>query len=123
MNNVVGQHIILDVHNCKSKNMLTDVDTIRAVLVSAAIQARATVVTDTLHSFGVDGGVTGVIVLAESHISIHTWPEHKYAAVDIFMCGDKCNPIKAAEVITNNLNGYGRLTAVHERGFPKEYTL
>ena len=123
MNNVVGQHIILDVHNCQNENMLNNIDDIRAVLSFAAFQANATVITDTLHAFGGGGGVTGVVVLAESHISIHTWPEHKYAAVDIFMCGDRSDPQTAANIITKRLDGYGRLTAIHDRGFPTEYTI
>lgn len=63
---------------------------------SAANMAGATVLGDNWHNFGVGCGITGVVMLSESHMSIHTWPEHGYAAIDIFMCGN-CNPRDTVE--------------------------
>lgn len=60
--------------------------------------AGATVLNQQWHHFGDGFGITGVVMLAESHMSIHTWPEHGYAAVDIFMCGD-CDPKKTLETL------------------------
>jgi S-adenosylmethionine decarboxylase len=64
-----------------------DMDVLEAELRAAAQSAGATVIDAKFHRFGERGGVTGVVLLAESHISIHTWPELNYAAIDIFMCG------------------------------------
>ena len=80
-----GTHILLDCWNAKN---LDDLDHIEATLRKAVDQSGATLLHIHLHHFTPNAGVSGVAVLAESHISIHTWPERDYAAVDIFMCGD-----------------------------------
>lgn len=69
-------------------------------MVRAAEAANATVLYRYFHKFGGHGGVTGVLVLAESHISVHTWPESHYAAFDVFMCGD-AKPLTAAKIIVD----------------------
>ena len=79
-----GVHLILDFWGASN---LTDVKFVEKVLVEAAQEANARVLDTMLHEFGDDSGVTGVIVLAESHMSIHTWPEIDYVAIDAFMCG------------------------------------
>jgi len=66
---------------------LSDADVLQRVLIDAANQAGAHVLGAHFHHFGEQAGVTGVVILSESHISIHTWPEHGFAALDIFMCG------------------------------------
>ncbi len=76
-NQYAGEHLIVDLWKC---DYLTQTDVIEAALSSAAIAANATVLQSWMHSVP-GGGVTGVVLLAESHISIHTWPEHDYAAV------------------------------------------
>jgi S-adenosylmethionine decarboxylase len=81
----VGQHLIADLWGCHG---LADPAVIEDALRSAATAAGATLLDLKLHHFGPQQGVTGVALLAESHISIHTWPERGYAAVDIFLCGD-----------------------------------
>ena len=83
-----GAHLLIDLWGAKH---LTDPTYIDRALCDAARAARATILHTHFHHFGPDGGVSGVIVLAESHISIHTWPERDFAAIDIFMCG-ACNP-------------------------------
>ncbi|MBL7004163.1 MAG: adenosylmethionine decarboxylase [Gammaproteobacteria bacterium] len=80
-----GKHIIVDFWHVKH---LQDVDIIEKALTDAALIAGATLLHIHLHQFTQGGGVTGVALLAESHISVHTWPERDYAAFDIFMCGD-----------------------------------
>ena len=83
-----GTHLLLDFWGAAN---LTDPDAIDRALRDAAEAAGATILHGHFHHFSPNGGVSGVLVLAESHISIHTWPERDFAAIDIFMCGD-CNP-------------------------------
>ena len=89
-----GVHLIVDLYEAER---LDDVDHIEAALRRAVAAASATLLHIHLHHFEPNGGVSGVAVLAESHISIHSWPEANYAALDIFMCGkadpDKCVPV------------------------------
>ena len=88
-----GVHLIVDLHDAKRLN---DIEHIEATLRRCVDAARATLLHIHLHHFQ-PSGVSGVAVLAESHISIHTWPELGYAALDVFMCGsadpDKCIPV------------------------------
>lgn len=81
-----GTHLLADWSGIAA-GMLQDGAAIEQLLRDAARQAGAQVLHSHFHSFGAGLGVTGVVLLAESHISIHTWPEHGYAAADIFMCG------------------------------------
>jgi len=68
----------------------------------AAISAGASILGSFSHHFGEEQGVTSVVILSESHISIHTWPEHKYSAIDVFMCG-KANPHIAIENLRRSI--------------------
>lgn len=79
-----GTHLIIDLWGA---GRLDDLEHIRCALIEAVTAAGATLLHIHLHHFTPNGGVSGVAVLAESHISIHTWPERSYAALDIFMCG------------------------------------
>lgn len=90
-----GMHLLVDLWDASN---LADPEHIDAALRSAALQAGATILHSHFHHFTPNGGVSGVVVLAESHISIHTWPERNFAAVDIFMCGD-CDPHDAIPVL------------------------
>ena len=90
-----GTHLIIDLWGA---SRLDDLDHIRETLIEAVQVAGATLLHIHLHHFTPNGGVSGVAVLAESHISIHTWPERHYAALDIFMCGD-AQPEKAIPVL------------------------
>lgn len=80
-----GAHLIVDLYEAER---LDDIDHIEDALRRAVDAANATLLHIHLHHFEPNGGVSGVAVLAESHISIHTWPENGYAALDVFMCGD-----------------------------------
>ncbi|MDF3029478.1 MAG: speD [Moraxellaceae bacterium] len=82
----LGEHLLADLHGVTA-DRLTDAAFLERVLRDAALQAGAHILFGHFHSFGEQQGVTGVLLLQESHISIHTWPEHGYAAVDVFMCG------------------------------------
>lgn len=90
-----GTHLLVDLWGADRLDQPELIDT---TLRAAAIAAGATILHSHFHHFSPNGGVSGVVVLAESHISIHTWPERGYAALDIFMCGT-CNPYKAIPLL------------------------
>lgn len=100
-----GMHVLLDLHDATH---LEDLAGIEQVLRAAAAACGATVLQTMLHHFGAGCGVTGVALLAESHLSIHTWPERRYAAVDIFLCSNK-SAEPAVRVLTDYFQP-GRLT-------------
>ncbi len=79
-----GKHLILDMWGIEFDNKINSLE---HILIKAAEEAKATVLHAHFHHFGNEQGISGVLVLAESHISIHTWPERNYIALDIFMCG------------------------------------
>ena len=83
-----GTHLLIDLWGASN---LCDPGHINHALREAAEAAGATILHGHFHRFSPNGGVSGVLVLAESHISIHTWPERDFAAIDVFMCGG-CNP-------------------------------
>ncbi len=90
-----GLHLLVDLWGAKN---LSDPALINNSLCEAARAAGATILHSHFHHFSPNGGVSGVVVLAESHISIHTWPERHFAAIDIFMCGE-CDPHLAVPVL------------------------
>jgi len=92
-----GQHLLADLNGIAAEK-LNNPTAIELVLLEAARAAGATILSSYFHHFGANLGVTGVVLLAESHISIHTWPECGFAAVDIFMCG-ATRPRQALDVI------------------------
>jgi S-adenosylmethionine decarboxylase len=100
MNAPTGKHWLVEFYDAHS---LGDTRAIRRALRKAAANSGATLLRVQLHHFGKGAGVTGVALLAESHISIHTWPERGYAAIDIFMCGRNCSPRKALESLRLDL--------------------
>lgn len=107
-----GKHFLIDFYGAQG---LSNVDSISDILEQAAVACGATVLNTNLHSFGLNAGVTGVALLAESHISIHTWPERKYAAIDIFMCGD-CDPELALEPLCAYFTPSKFTVAKYQRG-------
>lgn len=94
----LGRHLICELYGIDAEK-LRDKELLRDLLIRAAKASGSTVIGGYFHKFGSDLGVTGVIVVAESHLSIHTWPEYEYAAVDIFTCGDNADPRKALELL------------------------
>ncbi len=90
-----GMHLLVDLWGATN---LGDPALIDVALREAAITAGATILHSHFHHFSPNGGVSGVVVLAESHISIHTWPERDFAAIDLFMCG-ACDPNDSIPVL------------------------
>lgn len=90
-----GTHILVELWG---GSRLDDPELIDRTLRQGAVDAGASILHSHMHHFTPNGGVSGVVVLAESHISIHTWPERDYAAIDVFMCG-ACNPHDALDAI------------------------
>jgi S-adenosylmethionine decarboxylase len=97
--------------------LLRDAARIESLLRAAADAARATVIGGHFHRFGGEGGVTGVLLLAESHLTIHTWPEHGLAAIDAFMCGVARAEV-AVERLRDAMRGELRVHRVVRRGDP-----
>ena len=112
--NALGRHLLVELYDC-NREALNDLDLLRDVMLKAAIDCGAVVLGDSFHRFSPQG-VSGVVVIAESHISIHTWPEFGYAAVDVFTCGTTVNPEKAAEVLIEKLGSKNPSTMEIPRG-------
>ena len=115
---ILGRHAVAELVRIEP-SLLRDAEFLTAVMESACRRAGATVLYSKFHKFGGEGGVTGVVLLSESHASIHTWPEHGYAAVDVFMCGS-CNPNKALVVIKEALDAATREKFTLTRGVFEE---
>jgi S-adenosylmethionine decarboxylase len=97
----LAKHLLLELNDCDPK-LLNDISFIREIMLAAANESGATVLGESFHQFSPQG-VSGVILIAESHLSVHTWPEHGYAGADIFTCGTRVKPEKAAAVIIERL--------------------
>lgn len=107
-----GTHLIIDLWGA---SRLDEIEHIEATLREAVEAAGATLLHIHLHHFTLNGGVSGVAVLAESHISIHTWPERAYAALDVFMCGD-ASPHEAIPVLKRAFDPASIQVGDHKRG-------
>ena len=107
-----GRHLLVEMWGAKH---LDDPEMVEAALCEAATAAGATILHSHTHRFSPYGGVSGVVVLAESHITIHTWPEREYAAIDIFMCGG-CHPYESVSVLRRMFEPSSLQLAEHKRG-------
>ncbi len=113
--NALGIQLLLDLKEC-NREILNDLSAIKEALIHAAQAVGATIVGDAFHKFS-PHGVTGVLAIAESHLCIHTWPEHGYAAVDIFTCGDAFDPRAAAHYLIQRLQSQEPSIVEMKRGF------
>jgi S-adenosylmethionine decarboxylase len=109
-----GSHLLADFYGVDA-DKLTSSAIIDRLLRQGAEAAGARILHSHFHSFGDAMGVTGVLLLAESHISIHTWPEYGFAAADIFMCGE-AQPMLALQVIEQALQPQSRIVQTIARG-------
>ena len=95
----LGRQILVELYDCE-ESKINDVEHIEQSLLEATKKSKATIVSHNFHKFS-PYGISGVIVIAESHVTIHTWPEYNYAAVDIFTCGDTIDPWIIQEYLKN----------------------
>lgn len=110
----LGRHIIAELSQCNSE-VLASLHRVQEHMVEAARQANAQVREIAFHKFSPEG-ISGVVVIAESHLSIHTWPEYAYAAVDIYTCGDTTDPGRACEYLAQAFEAKRVTQTVVERG-------
>ncbi|HHY04608.1 MAG TPA: S-adenosylmethionine decarboxylase proenzyme [Thermoanaerobacterales bacterium] len=110
----LGRHILAEIYDC-NPNVLNDRELIEEILVKAALEAGAEVREVAFHKFSPQG-VSGVVVISESHLAIHTWPELGYAAVDVFTCGDRVNPWDACNYISESFNSTHMTATEVKRG-------
>ncbi|MDD3839483.1 MAG: adenosylmethionine decarboxylase [Clostridia bacterium] len=97
----LGRHILVEFYNC-DKEILNDREMIEQYMNQAALQAKATIVKSVFHMFN-PWGISGAVIIQESHLTIHTWPEYGYAAVDLFTCGDEVDPWVAFDYLNKKL--------------------
>lgn len=95
----LGRQILAEFYQC-SESKINDVSYVESAMLEATKASHATIVSHTFHKFS-PYGVSGVVVIAESHVAIHTWPEYNYAAVDIFTCGETIDPWIIQETLKN----------------------
>lgn len=93
----LGTHLLIELKDCNPET-LKDLESVKNILIEAAKRANATIINANFHEFN-PFGISGVIVIAESHLTIHTWPEYSFAAVDVFSCGDIIKPEIAVQYI------------------------
>jgi S-adenosylmethionine decarboxylase len=113
---ILGQHLLVEFYDC-NRAVLNSQSLIRTHMEEAAITSNATIVQSVFHTFN-PHGVSGVVVIAESHLAIHTWPEYNYAAVDLFTCGTGVNPYAAFEYLKDSLEAAHFTTREFHRGLP-----
>lgn len=115
----LGTHIIAELSHCRPEP-LADLDGVREAMVQAALEAGAQVREAAFHRF-TPNGVSGVVVIAESHLSIHTWPDLGYAAIDLYTCGEGTDPWKACDYLARHFQSRTVRTTVLERGLPDRF--
>jgi S-adenosylmethionine decarboxylase len=93
----LGRHILAEVFGC-DRAVLDDPERVERILVDAALEAGAEVREVAFHKFSPQG-VSGVVIISESHLAVHTWPELGYAALDVFTCGDRVDPWQACDAV------------------------
>ena len=113
----LGRQILVEYYDC-DQSKINDVSFIETSLIKAAKDSKATLISHNFHKFS-PYGVSGMIVIAESHIAIHTWPEYKYAAVDIFTCGETIDPWVIQEQLKVSFNSQNVSSMEMKRGMFK----
>ncbi|MEX2355573.1 MAG: adenosylmethionine decarboxylase [Thermaerobacterales bacterium] len=108
----LGRHVLAELYDCDAQ-ALNDVQCVEEMMVKAALEAGAEIREVAFHKFSPQG-VSGVVVISESHLAIHTWPELNYAAIDVFTCGDRVDPWDACHYLVEHF-GAGRITATETK--------
>lgn len=114
----LGSHLLIELFGC-SQGLIEQEANVGAAMRQAAIDSEATVVTQSFHEFK-PYGVSGAVIIQESHYTIHTWPEHGYAAVDLFYCGGAIKVHKAVEVLRDRFQPERIKFLVVRRGLQHE---
>lgn len=110
----LGRHILAEFYSC-NPNVLNNEELIEKAMEEAAVKCGATVLEKKFHMFS-PYGVSGVVIISESHLAIHTWPEFGYAAVDLFTCGDTCDPLIAYDYLKEKLSSNSAIYTELRRG-------
>ncbi|GAB4188680.1 MAG: adenosylmethionine decarboxylase [Calditrichia bacterium] len=119
--NALGRHIIAEFYDCDPA-ILADTQLVETYMKRASIECGATIVESVFHTFN-PYGVSGVVVIAESHLAIHTWPEYGYAAVDVFTCGDEVDPWIATKALQEYFKAKNIKTVELPRGELEGHTV
>jgi S-adenosylmethionine decarboxylase len=114
----LGRHILAEIYECDPA-ILNDRKMIEKIMVDAALEAGAEIREVAFHKFSPQG-VSGVVVISESHLAIHTWPELGYAAVDVFTCGETVDPWNACNYLTKMFKAGHINTSEIQRGLMKK---
>ena len=117
----LGQHVLAEFFEC-DPNILNSNDKVEKYMIEAALECGATIVQKCFHMFN-PYGVSGVVIISESHLAIHTWPELGYAAVDLFTCRTKCDPKVAYEFLKKKFNSQKASFTELKRGIIDRETL
>lgn len=117
----LGQHVLAEFFEC-DPNILNSIDKVEKYMVDAALECGATIVQKCFHMFN-PYGVSGVVIISESHLAIHTWPELGYAAVDLFTCGDKCDPKISYEFLKKKFHCQNATFTELKRGILNKNTM
>lgn len=112
--NALGRHVLAELFHCDTE-ILNDAERVEQIMVEAALKAGAEVREVAVHQFSPQG-VSGVVVISESHIAIHTWPELGYAAVDVFTCGTSVDPWDACHYIVDGFKAQNLTATETKRG-------
>jgi spermidine synthase len=110
----LGKQIFIDLYHCNTA-LINDVEYIKKTMEAAAQKAHATIINSTFHHFS-PHGVSGVVVIQESHLAIHTWPEHGFSAIDIFTCGETIDAQAAYEYLKSALEATHSTASEMQRG-------
>lgn len=114
----LGSHLLVELYGCEGKSLENELS-VGSAMREAAVQSEATVVAQSFHEF-MPYGVSGAVIIQESHYTIHTWPEHGYAAVDLFYCGGTVKVHKAIEVLQQQFKPSRIKFLVVRRGLQSE---
>lgn len=114
----LGKHTLLEFYDCDPAHLKRARET-KKLLCEAVVQGGGTIVKKVFHNFS-PYGVSGVVVITESHVTIHTWPEHGYAAVDIFSCSSKLKHAVIRRELKRLLAARQVVAKTFRRGFPPE---
>lgn len=121
MAKALGRHVLAEIYDC-SADILNDIQAVEKIMVRAALAAGAEIREVAFHMFSPQG-VSGVVVISESHLAIHTWPELGYAAVDVFTCGDTVDPWVSCDYIKKEFAAQRMEAQEVQRGvFDREVT-